>query len=365
MAAWKENILPNIVDENELAESKDQAKAPVIAQSSFQFDTPPEIVFVKDLQTQEEALRYKDLPTVPLQPKEQKIHDQTLAQLRTNKNFYNGKQLLLTGAVYDTSNNTLYLEAVRVDYVFLIALEKMKATKTKKSALHHKNFFKTGVLVPFISKDSKVSIITRQDKWSLRSVASGFLECSDESELLSDLVTKTACKEADEEFVLDHFRHRRFDFDGPPTIASISFRDALGMGMTPTIEFVAPIQMKQDADFILSVMNNNEASHAHEHIPGSAMSVPLASGERARGAADFMQQKLPGNFLYGPVLHACAIRENQRNGVLFSPRISEIPNSRFYPIGFFKPVPQSLLDYSTEKNYPSEKDNSFNRITKI
>jgi hypothetical protein len=59
------------------------------------------------------------------------VYDQTLAQLMTNKNFYNGNQMLLTGVVCDTSNNTLYLEAVRVDYAFLVALEKMKAVNAE------------------------------------------------------------------------------------------------------------------------------------------------------------------------------------------------------------------------------------------
>jgi hypothetical protein len=343
MTVWKENVLPAILHEKELHECK-EAQGPVFAQSSFQFDTPPQVVFVKDLYILEEATYYGNLPTVPLQPEEQKIYDQTLGQLRTNKNFYNGNQMLLTGAVYDTSSNILYLEAVRVDYVFLVTLEKMKAVKAEGSALHHKNFFKTGVLAPFISKDNKVSIISRKDRWTLRSVAAGFLECTDAAHLLTDLITETASKEADEEFVLDRAGHRRFDFAESPAIASISFRDAVGMGMTPTIEFVAPIRVKQDADFILSVMNNNEATHAHEHVPNSAVSVPVAIDEREI-ASHFMRQALPGNFLYGPVLHACAVQVHQEK--LLAPRIAEISDSRFYPIGLFKPTPKkSLPDYS-------------------
>ncbi len=120
------------------------------------------------------------------------------------------------------------------------------------------------------------------------------------------------------------------------------------MGMTPTIEFVAPIRIKQDANFILSIMNNNEASHAHEHVPGSAVSVPVAADEREI-ASHFMRQKLPGSFLYGPVLHACAAQVNQ--GMLLARRISEVSDSRFYPIGIFKPTPKkSLPDYSVADN---------------
>jgi hypothetical protein len=340
---WKEGILPDVVNENEINETK----KPLVAQSSFQFDIAPQVVFVKDMKTKNRATYYGDLPTVALQPAEQEIYNQALVQLRSsNPNFYNGKQMLLTGAVYDTESNILYLEAVRVDYVFLSSLEKMKQVKAEGSNLHHKDFFKTGVLAPFVSKDNKVSIITRKDKWNLRSVAAGFLECNNDVHPLANLITETAEKEADEEFVCDKTRQRRFDFSGLPRIASISFRDAIGMGMTPTIEFVAPIQIKQDADFILSVMNHNQASHAHEHVPGSAVNVPVDSSERET-ASRFMRQKLPGSFLYGPVLHACAIQANPDMPIAH--RITEIPESRFYPIGIFKSTPKKALkDYSED-----------------
>lgn len=330
---WKEGILPEVLN-------KANTDSPVIAQSSFQFDTHPNVIFVGDMKTQTEATHYGDLPSLALCPDEQQIYDLTLEQLRKNPVFYNGNQLLLTGAVYDTESHILYLEAVRVDYVFLVALEKMKQLKSEKSALLDRDFFKTGVLTPFVSKDNTVSIITRKDRWSLRSVASGFLECTDHTHPLSNLITETAVKEADEEFLLDVDQNRRLHFTCLPTIASLSFRDAIGMGMTPTIEFVAPIQLNHDAKFILHIMNHNEAPHAHEHVPASAINVPLDSDERT-AASQFMNQKLPGNFLYGPVLHACAVQANPR--MPLAPRITQIPNSRFYPISFFKPALKKSL----------------------
>src|SRR5579885_48518 len=341
ISIWKEGILPDAVYENKANE----IKKPLVIQSSFQFETPPRVIFVKSMKAKDEVTHYGDLPTVELQPLEQEVYNQTLTQLRNNPNFYNGKQMLLTGAVYDTDNNTLYLEAVRVDYVFLASLEKMKQVKAQGSALHCQDFFKTGVLAPFVSKDNKVSIITRKDKWNLRSVAAGFLECSNDSHPLNNLITETAEKEADEEFLFDHNQQRRLDFAGPPTLSSISFRDAIGMGITPTIEFVVPIQIKHDADFILSVMNNNEAPDAHEHVPGSAVNVPLDSNERET-ASRFMRQKLPGSFLYGPVLHSCAIQANP--GMPIAHRIAEVPESRFYPMGIFKPTLRKALKDCSE-----------------
>ena len=337
ITVWKEGVLPDIISEN-----KNELQ-PWVAQNSFQFDIPPQVIFLKDLNTKTEATYYGDLPTVELQPDEQKIYDQTLIKLKENSK-YNGKQMLLTDAIYDTVNNILYLEAVRVDYAFLVALENMKEINAKNSQLHHKDFFKTGVLAPFISKDNNVSIITRKDARKLNSVAAGFLECDNEDHPLSHLITETATKEANEEFVFDETKQSRLDFVGSPTITSISFRNAVNIKIAPTIEFIAPIQIKQDADFILSVMNNNKAPHAHEHVPGSTQKVSVDSDKREM-ASEFTRKKLPGNFLYGPVLHACAIQANP--GMLFAPRMSDIANSRFYPIGLFKATPQKALkDYA-------------------
>lgn len=340
IAAWKD------VPRREVLEESKEEKGPFVAQSSFQFDVSPQVVFVKNLHTQSQARRYGNLPTVSLQPEEQKIYDDIHRQLRSNPNFYNGKQILLTGAIYDTTKNILYLEAVRVDYVFLVALEKMKQIKAARSILHTKDFFKTGVLAPFISSDNKVAIIARTDKWKLRSVAAGFLECKDEASSLTNLLQKSALKEADEEFAVDRTGRRRLDFTGL-NIASVSFREAIGMGMTPTIEFVTPLQVKQDADYVLSIMNNNLASHAHEHIAGSALGVPLDDDERP-AASHLMSQGLPGSFLYGPVIHACSQKTN--SGMAIASHVAGIPYSRFYPIGVFKPSPRkALTDFATQQ----------------
>src|SRR3990167_2550656 len=348
VAAWKEGVLPNIVSENK------KTQGLCVAQSSFQFDTPPNVIFAKDLKSLAPATQYQDLLPVDLLPEEKVIYQQGFTRLSANKNFYNGNQMLLTGAVYDTDNNTLFLEAARVDYVFIVALEEMKKANIPGSALN-KEFFKTGVLAPFLSKDNKVPLVTRKDKWNLRSVAAGFLECEDSHHSLVNLIETTAIKEAEEEFILGKTGLRRLAMVESPTIASISFRSILGTNMIPTIEFVAPILMQNDADFILDVMNHNEAAHAHEHVSGSAALIPVEGSERGK-ADEFLQKKLPGNFLYAPVLHACAIQANT-DSMLFSHRLPNVANSRFYPIGIFKPHIRDLLG-RRNRCFPAKDNNS-------
>src|SRR5579862_543593 len=162
---WKEAILPNIVSENAVSEPN---KTNYAAQSSFQFDIPPRVLFVQDMKTKTPAREYKDLPTLILQPAEQEAYKQALDEFakkvkkyeelsqelkKTNIRPYNGKQMLLTDVVYDVQANILYLEAVRIDYVLLSSLEKIKQFKAEGSLLQDKVFFKTGVFAPFISKD--------------------------------------------------------------------------------------------------------------------------------------------------------------------------------------------------------------------
>ena len=341
--AWKDGVLPGILNERKLREGK-ETQSLSIPQSSFQFDVPPQVVFVEDLHAREAVTVYGDLPAVPLQPEEKKIYQETLIQQRKDKNFYNGYQMLLTGVVYDTATNTIYLEAVRVRYAFLVALAKMKAIDAKGSALQHKVFFKTGVLAPFISKDQKVSIMIRHDKLKLRSVVSGFLECRNKASVLTGLIPITARKEADEECALDHLGRRRLDFVGLPAITSISFREGIGKGATPTVEFVAPVAVAHDAGFILSVLNSNEAPDAGDHLPGSAVIVPVEADER-EAASRFMRQRFPGNFLYGPVLHACATQVNPKMSL--APRIPELSDSRFHSMRMFKPAPEKPIPNSS------------------
>ncbi len=344
--AWKGNILPDIKNENKEA----KLFAP---QSSFQFTTPPQVIFVSHIKTRTEAVYYGDLPTIPLEPEEQKIYNETQEKLLKDQNnkdkkFHNGNQLLITGAVYDTSSNQLYLEAARVDYVFIRALQEMKAQKIEKGHLYNRDFFRTGVLAPFISKDDKIGIMTRNDPWKLESVTAGFLECDQGmSHPLSDLITTTALKEANEEFVLDHKGRKRLEFEALPMLASLSFCDFVGVKETPSIEFVTPIPLQEDADFMLSVMNNNEAKDASEHVLGSAKAISVAKDER-EAASQFMNPRLRGGFLCGPALHAASILVNP--DMTFASRISGISTSRFFPIGMFKPAPQkTLTDDSVSK----------------
>ncbi len=335
IAAWQDGLKPVIL------QATQDKEEPVIAQSSFQFDASPKVVFVGDSRTQSPAQYYRDLSPVALTSEEQMVYDEVFFRLSENPKFYNGKHILLTGVMYDTTENTLYLEAVRVDYVFVAALGKIKQINSTGSALQGKTFFKTGVLVPFISSDDKVTLIARADRLKLNSVAAGFLECDDDETLLSSLLRTTVLKEADEEFAVDgNTGGRRLHFTGGG-IASISFRESRDAGaMTPTMEFVVPLQAKEFGTDILGLMNANTASHAYEHIPYSAWSVPLYRNERL-AASQLIKQARPGSFLYAPVVHACAQRVN--HGMPLANQMSGVQSSRFYPIGIFNPAPRKAL----------------------
>lgn len=328
-------------------------------QSSLHFDTPPRIIFLSNLATMTKAFCYQDLPVVLLKPAEQVIYQQKLNTL--SYPLYNGNHILLTNIVYDTVSHTLYLEAVRVDYAFLLALKDMQKLNENASALQ-RDFFKTGVLAPFITKDDKVPIMARNDKWQLCSVAGGFLECHSLQENLSDLIIKTAIREAEEEFVLDKNGQKRFDFASSPRITSISFREDFQPGSLCTMEFIAPVEVNSDADFIVSIMNNNEAQDKHEHITGTATSISIRADERNQ-AIQFLNKHLPGNFYYGPVLHACAQHNN--SGTIFAQRLPQVTQSRFFHARMFHTQIKGLKHHTKDKDGGTQPPNSFSNCNAI
>lgn len=98
-------------------------------QSSFEFKEPPHVVFVESTST--------------LKPTD----------------------------FYDDSSNTIYVEAKKVPYSFIVTLSNKKFPDD--SPLYQLNLFKTGVLAPFISRNGMFMLLQRA-ALGLYSVPSGF-----------------------------------------------------------------------------------------------------------------------------------------------------------------------------------------------
>ena len=87
-------------------------------QSSFEFQDPPHVIFVKNIASLEPADFYDQLPEITMTAEENnarlKFVDEQVAK---NPRFYDGKQMVITGVIYDDSTNTIYMEAKKVRYV--------------------------------------------------------------------------------------------------------------------------------------------------------------------------------------------------------------------------------------------------------
>ena len=84
-------------------------------QSSFEFQDPPNVIFVKNIASLEPADFYEQLPEITMTAEENdarlKFIDEQVAK---NPRFYDGKQMVITGVIYDDSTNTIYMEGKKV-----------------------------------------------------------------------------------------------------------------------------------------------------------------------------------------------------------------------------------------------------------
>ena len=274
-------------------------------QSSFEFKIPPRVKFVRSIETGEQAYSYDDLPGVVLTSEEADVVLEVLSQLQENPNFYDGPQLLVTNMVYDDSNNILEIEARRANYSFLRALALKRFPD--ESQLYLMQFFKTGVMTPFMTWDDKTFFLERsRDK--LYSAASGFLEPFGPEKLLnpdgSDIVVRTAIQESLEEILgCDGGMKSEVSYS-TPQISSLSIRQTEnGLG---TAEFIAPMFVNCHSHKIQNILRNNTARDRGEHSEQFQV-VSIDPRERV-DAEKFLETALPGNFLYHPMI-ASVVRQ--------------------------------------------------------
>jgi hypothetical protein len=301
-------------------------------QSSLEFEKPPNVIFVTEMGTLNPAGSYDDLPEIIMTTEENDARLKVVDEQTTkNPRFYDGKQMVITGVVYDDSSNTIYLEARKVPYSFIVCLSNRKFPDN--SALYQLSVFKTGVLAPLITRNG-MSILLQRAALGLYSVPGGFLEAHDEAKRLNfydgrNLVTETAITELKEEIA----GNKRFEFF-KTQITSISFRRT-ATNPIGTVEFIAPSHTKCDDNRLRQVFLTNSAKDAHEHTSQYQL-IPLDSRKRAALLTILLtgSVKLPGESLYIPVALTLVRVNNQGMGL---PR--SIPNSFSvaWPLNIFSP----------------------------
>lgn len=225
-------------------------------QSSFEFQDPPNVIFVKSAATLEPADFYDDLPEIMLTAEENDIRLRFVSEeVAKNTRFYDGNQMVITEVIYDASTNVIYLEAKKVPYSFIVSLSNKKFPKS--STLYQLTVFKTGVLAPLIARNG-TSLLLQRAALGLYSVPGGFLEAHDSEKRLNfydgkNLVTETAVTELKEEIAgIKGTDELRFGIS-KTQISAISFRKT-GANPVGTVEFIAPSYADCQGSYLQQVL---------------------------------------------------------------------------------------------------------------
>lgn len=305
---------------------------PLFVQSSIAFEAVERVVFVKSKHSLTGVSFYEELPVLSLEKEELFAVEALSETLRKNPSFYDGDHVLAKEVLYDSESKVIYLEAVRVSYSFLVALQQKKFPEN--SPLYHLDLYQVGVIVPFVTEDDAVFLMERNGPFKLYSAAAGFLEPRGDRKALEtekeDLVVYTAEKEAIQEFLGSHSspEESRIGFERP-YIASLSFRETkTGIG---TIEFMMVMRLSCDREALKAILRDNQASDKQEHT-GNFHEITLRSEER-REAIQFLKLRKSGSFLYDPILLAASFDRDKS----FFP--THLPGSRTgaMPVEAFMP----------------------------
>ena len=229
-------------------------------QASYNFKSPPTVVFVKDSSTLEVVKNFSDLPKVALNEAQQKKVDDFLEKNKDNPNFYNGEHFAVKEMLYEATKNILYIEANATNY----------ATMSAVPEVLRYSFFRLGVISPIITTDNQTYILERDDLLNLWSSVSGFVQPIDGS--LEYLINRTAYNEFIEEVAGNpDGTERDPNLVSNILLNSISFRalhssDDKPSIQIPTGEFIAPIHLKINSkEFEDQYLHYNSSKNRREH----------------------------------------------------------------------------------------------------
>ncbi|OGV28955.1 MAG: hypothetical protein A3E88_03740 [Legionellales bacterium RIFCSPHIGHO2_12_FULL_35_11] len=360
ISLWnKTTIIQNANEVNTSRQYADEVKQAAInfdrntTQSSFEFQDSPNVIFVKNIASLEPADFYDQLAEITMTKEENDARLKFFSeQMAKNPKLFDGKQMVITGVIYDDSTNTIYMEAKKVPYSFIATLRNKKFPEN--SHLYQLLMFTTGVLAPLIARNGTSILLQRVDL-GLYSVPGGFLEAHDKEKRLNfydgrNLVTETAITELKEEIVgIKGTDELRFDFS-KTQISSISFRKT-GANLIGTVEFVAPSYANCHSSYLQEVIRNNLAKDAHEHTSEHQL-IPLKSKNRDKLLEIILTGtlRLPGASLYLPVALSLTRLENQASCMMALPRAIPNSSSIAWPLSIFKANPEKLLSYKEPEN---------------
>jgi hypothetical protein len=254
--------------------SKSAAEA---IQTSFNFEHPPVVIFVRDMETLEKINHYDQLTEHTFSDKDQQKINNTIETIENNGG-YDGNQLLIENLSYDSESNKLYVVAKRAKYSFIRTLQKnpQDGGFEQDSKFYQKTFCTAGVRAPFITKDDYTFFMMRTRPPKVYSVAAGLLEPPEgklhPEETSDDLVTYVAYHEVLEEFLgdpkydkdplYDQLLQARVKIE-QPRLSAIAIRRAEN-ALRIEIEFICPVNCNKARMEL--IITNNKAKDAYDSI---------------------------------------------------------------------------------------------------
>jgi hypothetical protein len=274
--------------------------------ASFELESEPDIWFFKNLSTLEKARYYHELPQIILTPQEEHARQLVIKeQEATNPRFYDGDKIVLSNLAYDIQQNTLYIEAKKVPFSFILTLNQKRFPKDSK--LYQQKIFKTGVLAPLIINTGETFLLQRSSD-GLFSVPGGFLEPQGRKKKLhlarGNIISNTAYQEIKEEIAgatCEQGKKYQTFYYSIPKISAISFRQTNDQPLE-TIEFIAPSYADCDsAEFLAQAIE--DADDGHEHT-GHHVVIPLQHHrlQNIKNRVYNQGHRLPGSALYLPII---------------------------------------------------------------
>jgi hypothetical protein len=309
-------------------------------QSSFEFETTPNIIFVENMSSLKPIDFYEDLPKIQITSEEKTICQAVVKeQQKINPRFYDGQRMVIANISYDPRLNTIYIEAKKAPYSFIVALSQKRFSMN--SQLYQHALFKSGVLAPLVSKNGE-TILLQRSTHGLFSVPAGFLEPQGKDKQLnfegdSNIVNLSAYTEIKEEVAgISGQDALRFEYS-MPQISAISFRSTDNNPLG-TIEFIAPSYAACSTDeLIKQAFEHNNAEDSHEHTDKHII-IPLALSRHEDIPLILSNSsiKIPGAALYLPVILSLFRLYNQKsNQVILKLRYLLNSKSTGLPINTF------------------------------
>ncbi|MDP3705237.1 MAG: hypothetical protein Q8R24_04930 [Legionellaceae bacterium] len=329
-------------------------------QTSFNFEHPPTVVFVRDLESLEKINHYDQLNEHTFSEKDKKKIHNTIGAIEKSGG-YDGNQLLIENLSYDSESNKLYVVAKRAKYSFIRTLQKSPQDGgfDPDSVFYKKMFCTAGVRAPFITEDDYTIFMMRTRPPKVYSVAAGLLE-PPKGKLHpedggGDLVTYVAYHEALEEFLgdpkhdedplYDQLLHARVKIE-QPGLSAIAMRRAEN-SVRIEIEFICPVKVNCNKARMELIIANNKAKDAYEHVSTQSISVPLNSSKRNQATDILGQIPEVGKFVRDPIVAVTSMLANPASR--FFPRV--LPGkltTEFVPVSTLRPTVQRTLRTAAE-----------------